>query len=234
MLTIKCSVGIEEKQILDNVSLTVRPGTIHVVMGPNGAGKSTLAHAVMGDERYTVEGSIVMDGVELISMPMDERARNGLFLSFQYPAEIPGLSMKKFLRAAYKSVHGDISVMDFKKLYDAASKELDVHTKYVNDGASGGQKKRNEMLQLKVLQPKYALLDETDSGLDVDALKVVANTVKQAVNNGCGVLLVTHYLKFLEYLQPDDVTVIVNGKVAEQGGIELAHKIEAEGYSGYQ
>jgi len=119
-------------------------------------------------------------------------------------------------------------------LYDAASKELDVHTKYVNDGASGGQKKRNEMLQLRVLQPKYALLDETDSGLDVDALKVVANTVKQAVNNGCGVLLVTHYLKFLEYLQPDDVTVIVNGKVAEQGGIELAHKIEAEGYSGYQ
>jgi Fe-S cluster assembly ATP-binding protein len=233
MLTINCSVSVKDKKILDNVSLSVKPGTIHVVMGPNGAGKSTLSHAVMGDDRYTVEGSIKMDGDELTSLPMDERARKGLFMSFQYPVEIPGLSMKKFLRAAYKSVHGDITVMDFKKVYDAASKNLGVHTKYVNDGASGGQKKRNEMLQLKVLNPKYALLDETDSGLDVDALKVVAQTVKDAVQDGCGVLLVTHYLKFLEYLQPDDVTVIVNGKVVEQGDIKLAQKIEVEGYSGY-
>jgi len=233
MLTINCSVSVKDKKILDNVSLSVKPGTIHVVMGPNGAGKSTLSHAVMGDDRYTVEGSIKMDGDELTSLPMDERARKGLFMSFQYPVEIPGLSMKKFLRAAYKSVHGDITVMDFKKVYDTASKSLGVHTKYVNDGASGGQKKRNEMLQLKVLNPKYALLDETDSGLDVDALKVVAQTVKDAVRDGCGVLLVTHYLKFLEYLQPDDVTVIVNGRVVEQGDIKLAQKIEVEGYSGY-
>ena len=233
MLTINCSVSVKDKKILDNVSLSVKPGTIHVVMGPNGAGKSTLSHAIMGDDRYTVEGSIKMDGDELTSLPMDERARKGLFMSFQYPVEIPGLSMKKFLRAAYKSVHGDITVMDFKKLYDTASQNLGVHTKYVNDGASGGQKKRNEMLQLKVLNPKYALLDETDSGLDVDALKLIAQTVKDAVRGGCGVLLITHYLKFLEYLQPDDVTVIVNGKIVEQGDIKLAQKIEVEGYSGY-
>ena len=225
------------KQILRGVDLTVGEGETHAIMGPNGSGKSTLAYAIAGHPKYHVEsGSVMLDDRELLDMTVDERARAGLFLAMQYPVEIPGVSNANFLRTAKTAVDGQApAIRGWLKEVDAAMNELRMDKSFrernVNEGFSGGEKKRNEILQLELLKPKFAVLDETDSGLDVDALKVVSEGVNRAKEKtGAGVLLITHYNRILRYVKPDFVHVFVAGRVAEQGGPELAVQLENEGY----
>ncbi|ARJ05344.1 Fe-S cluster assembly ATPase SufC [Cnuibacter sp. UC19_7] len=225
------------KQILRGVDLTVGEGETHAIMGPNGSGKSTLAYAIAGHPKYHVEsGSVTLDGQELLDMSVDERARAGLFLAMQYPVEIPGVSNANFLRTAKTAIDGQAPAMrPWLKEVDAAMTGLRMDKSFrernVNEGFSGGEKKRNEILQLELLKPKFAVLDETDSGLDVDALKIVSEGVNRAKENtGAGVLLITHYNRILRYVKPDFVHVFVAGRVAEQGGPELAVQLENEGY----
>lgn len=228
------------KQILRGVDLTIRQGEIHAVMGPNGSGKSTLAYTIAGHPRYIVDsGSILLDGEEVTEMSVDERARAGLFLAMQYPVEIPGVTNSNFLRTAKTAIDGEApSIRTWVKDVKAAMSNLRMDDSFaernVNEGFSGGEKKRNEILQLELLKPKFAVLDETDSGLDVDALKIVSEGVNRAKENtGLGLLLITHYTRILRYIKPDFVHVFVNGKVAEQGGPELADRLEDEGYDRY-
>jgi Fe-S cluster assembly ATP-binding protein len=225
------------KQILRGVDLTVGEGETHAIMGPNGSGKSTLAYAIAGHPKYHVEsGFVTLDGEELLDMSVDERARAGLFLAMQYPVEIPGVSNSNFLRTAKTAIDGTApAIRGWLKEVDAAMTDLRMDKSFrernVNEGFSGGEKKRNEILQLELLKPKFAVLDETDSGLDVDALKVVSEGVNRAKEKtGAGVLLITHYNRILRYVQPDFVHVFVAGRVAEQGGPELAVQLENEGY----
>ncbi|PSL39537.1 iron-regulated ABC transporter ATPase subunit SufC [Labedella gwakjiensis] len=228
------------KPILKGVDLTIRKGETHAIMGPNGSGKSTLAYTIAGHPKYTVEsGSITLDGEDVLAMSVDERARAGLFLAMQYPVEIPGVTVTNFLRTAKTAIDGEApSVRSWIKDVRSAMSDLRMDSTFaernVNEGFSGGEKKRHEILQLELLKPSFAVLDETDSGLDVDALKIVSEGVNRAKENtGLGVLLITHYTRILRYIKPDFVHVFVAGKVAEQGGPELADRLEDEGYDRY-
>jgi Fe-S cluster assembly ATP-binding protein len=225
------------KEILRGVNLTIRPGETHAVMGPNGSGKSTLAYSIAGHPKYTVTGgSITLDGANVLEMSVDERARAGLFLAMQYPVEVPGVSVSNFLRTAKTATSGEAPklrtwVKDVRAAMDTLQMDAAFAERNVNEGFSGGEKKRHEILQLELLQPKVAILDETDSGLDIDALKVVSEGVNRFRANGDkGVLLITHYTRILRYIAPDFVHVFVGGRFVEEGGPELAEQLEAEGY----
>jgi Fe-S cluster assembly ATP-binding protein len=228
------------KEILKGVDLTIREGEIHAIMGPNGSGKSTLAYTIAGHPRYKVTaGTITLDGQDVLAMSIDERARAGLFLAMQYPVEIPGVTVDNFLRTAKTALDGEAPALrPWLKEVRASMSNLRMDSSFaarnVNEGFSGGEKKRHEILQLELLKPKFAVLDETDSGLDVDALKVVSEGVNRAKENtGLGILLITHYTRILRYIKPDFVHVFVDGKVAEEGGPELAERLENEGYDRY-
>ena len=239
VLTIKdLHVAIEGKEILKGVNLEVKGGEIHAIMGPNGTGKSTLSSAIMGHPKYEVtSGSITMDGEDVLEMEVDERARAGLFLAMQYPSEITGVTNADFMRSAINSKReeGDeISLMKFikemDKKMDLLEMDQDMAQRYLNEGFSGGEKKRNEILQLLMLQPAIAILDEIDSGLDIDALKVVSKGINQMRSEDFGCLMITHYQRLLNYITPDYVHVMMQGKIVKSGGAELAQRLEAEGY----
>ncbi|HAA6049032.1 TPA_asm: ABC transporter ATP-binding protein [Listeria monocytogenes] len=231
-------VEIEGKEILKGVNLEISTGEIHAIMGPNGTGKSTLSSAIMGHPKYEVtQGTITLDGEDVLEMEVDERARAGLFLAMQYPNEISGVTNAEFIRAAINSrrEEGDeIPVMQFIRKLDAKMDILDMDEemaeRYLNEGFSGGEKKRNEILQLLMIEPKLAILDEIDSGLDIDALKVVSKGVNEMRGEGFGCLIITHYQRLLNYITPDFVHVMMQGKVVKEGGPELAKRLEAEGY----
>lgn len=226
--------------ILNGVSLTIRDGETHAIMGPNGSGKSTLAYTIAGHPKYTVtSGSITFDGADVLAMTVDERARAGVFLAMQYPVEIPGVTVTNFLRTAKTAIDGEAPAIrtwtkDVKESMKALRMDGKFASRNVNEGFSGGEKKRHEILQLELLKPKMAILDETDSGLDVDALKIVSEGVNRAKEaTGLGVLLITHYTRILRYIKPDFVHVMVKGQIVEEGGPELADRLENEGYEGY-
>lgn len=228
------------KEILRGVDLTIHSGETHAIMGPNGSGKSTLAYTIAGHPKYTVtEGEITLDGEDVLEMSVDERARAGLFLAMQYPVEIPGVSVSNFLRTAKTAITGEAPsirpwIAEVRQAMTNLKMDADFTERNVNEGFSGGEKKRHEILQLELLKPNFAILDETDSGLDVDALRVVSEGVNRIKEqNGFGVLLITHYTRILNYIKPDFVHVFVAGKIAEQGGPELAERLEAEGYDRY-
>jgi len=232
-------VSVEGNEILKGINLTIKSGEFHAVMGPNGTGKSTLASAVMGHPKYEVtKGSITLNGEDVLEMEVDERARAGLFLAMQYPSEVSGVTTSEFLRSAINSrrEEGDeISLMTFIKEMDEALDDLEIDKnmaqRYLNEGFSGGEKKRNEILQLMMLKPGIAILDEIDSGLDIDALRIVSDAVnKVREKTGLGTLNITHYQRLLNYIKPDYVHVIMAGRIVKSGGPELAERLEAEGY----
>jgi Fe-S cluster assembly ATP-binding protein len=234
------SVSVEEKEILKGVSLTIKAGETHAIMGPNGSGKSTLAYSIAGHPKYTVTGgTVTLDGQDVLAMSVDERARAGLFLAMQYPVEVPGVTVSNFLRTAAAAVRGEapnlrLWVKEQKEAMAALDMDPAFANRNVNEGFSGGEKKRHEILQLELLKPKIAVLDETDSGLDVDALRVVSEGVNRVRSSGeTGVLLITHYTRILRYIQPDFVHVFVDGKIVADGGKELADELEANGYASY-
>lgn len=231
---------IEEKPILKGISLTVNPGEVHAIMGPNGSGKSTLASILAGKSDYEVtEGTVTLDGKDLLELEADERAGEGVFLAFQYPVEIPGVSNTYFLRSALNAIRkyrgeAELDVLAFQKRIKekVALLELDssLLSRSVNEGFSGGEKKRNEIFQMAVLEPRLAILDETDSGLDIDALKIVANGVNALRSKDRGIVVVTHYQRLLNYIVPDFVHVLQDGKIVKSGGRELALELEQKGY----
>ncbi len=240
-------VTVDGKEIIKGLNLKIKSGEIHAIMGPNGSGKSTLAMTLMGHPRYKIEsGDILLDGKSILGMSADTRAKAGLFLAFQYPFEIPGVNLSTFLRTAYNSVHngqkGDgksvhqemMSIFQFKKLLKERLALLKMDesftTRYLNEGFSGGEKKRCEILQLAILQPKIAVLDETDSGLDIDSVKVVSEGINKLAGPDLGVLLITHYQRILKYIKPDFVHVLVDGKIVKSGGEDLAAELEEKGY----
>ncbi|MHB1133645.1 MAG: Fe-S cluster assembly ATPase SufC [Chloroflexota bacterium] len=230
-------ISIEGKPILRGVSLTVRAGEIHALMGPNGSGKSTLSHALIGHPRYQVEsGTVDIDGTDLLGLPADERARRGLFLAFQYPVAIPGVTVANFLRTALAAQRGDAPVppREFKQLLADRMSLLGIPdafaSRYVNEGFSGGEKKRLEIMQMAVLQPKFAILDEPDSGLDIDAVRTVAEGVNALAGPELGVLIITHYQRILDYVQPHFVHVLLDGRIVRSGGPELVRELEQRGY----
>ncbi|CAG9609658.1 Fe-S cluster assembly ATPase SufC [Pseudoneobacillus rhizosphaerae] len=238
-LTIKeLHVEIDGKEILKGVNLEVKGGEIHAIMGPNGTGKSTLSSAIMGHPKYEVtSGSIALDEQDVLEMEVDERARAGLFLAMQYPSEINGVTNADFLRSALNAKLGEgneISLMKFirtmDKQMDFLEMDQDMAQRYLNEGFSGGEKKRNEILQLMMLQPKIAILDEIDSGLDIDALKVVSKGINEMRGEEFGCLIITHYQRLLDYITPDFVHVMMQGRIVKSGGPELAQRLEAEGY----
>ena len=228
------------KEILKGVNLTINPGEVHAIMGPNGSGKSTLAYALAGHPKYEItSGSVTLDGTDLAELSVDERARAGLFLAMQYPVEVPGVSMSNFLRTAKTAIDGEApKVRTWVKEVNQAMGDLGLDSSFsarsLNEGFSGGEKKRAEIVQLQLLNPKYAILDETDSGLDIDALRVVADGVNRyTAQADRGVLLITHYTRILNYIKPDFVHVYVDGRVVAAGGPELADKLEETGYDSY-
>jgi Fe-S cluster assembly ATP-binding protein len=239
-------VALEDgTEIVKGVDLTVRSNEVHAIMGPNGSGKSTLAYALMGHPAYEItDGQVLLDGEDVTELGADERAQRGLFLAFQYPHAIPGVTVTNFLRSAINSVRkaragqdDPIPVKQFRTDILAAMDRLKVPrelaSRYLNEGFSGGEKKRVEILQMAMLKPRIAVLDETDSGLDIDALKIVAKGVKELVGPEMGALVITHYQRILNYVTPDFVHVFVDGRIVEEGGPELAHKLEAEGYEAF-
>ena len=229
----------ERREILKGVNLTIRSGETHAIMGPNGSGKSTLAYAIAGHPRYEItDGEVLLDGENVLEMSVDERARAGVFLAMQYPVEVPGVSMSNFLRSAVTAVRGEApKLRAFSKELQEAMKGLSIDPSFaargVNEGFSGGEKKRHEILQLELLKPKVAILDETDSGLDVDALKVVSEGINRFASGDTGVLLITHYTRILRYVKPDFVHVFAGGRLVAEGGPELADELEEEGYEKY-
>jgi Fe-S cluster assembly ATP-binding protein len=239
-LHVTVNTGDEVKPILKGVDLTIRAGETHAIMGPNGSGKSTLAYSIAGHPKYTItQGSVTLDGEDVLAMSVDERARAGMFLAMQYPVEVPGVSVSNFLRTAATATRGEAPKLRtwIKEVKEAMAK-LDMDPSFaernVNEGFSGGEKKRHEILQLELLKPKIAILDETDSGLDVDALRTVSEGVNRVRESGeTGVLLITHYTRILRYITPDFVHVFVNGRIVEEGGPELAERLESEGYVRY-
>lgn len=241
MLEIKnFKVNIEEKEILKGVNLTVEDNKVHVLMGQNGSGKSTLAQAIMGHPLYEVtDGEVLINGENLLEMEPDERALAGVFLSFQYPSEIPGVTISSFLRMIYNKRHDvKLSPVKFRKLLAEKMELLNMPeefmSRYLNEGFSGGEKKRMEMLQMLILEPKVAILDETDSGLDIDALKIVSETVNTLKKEtGMSVLLITHYTRILKHIDADVVHIMQKGQIIQEGGKELAHELEEQGYEKY-
>jgi Fe-S cluster assembly ATP-binding protein len=231
-------VRVEGKDILKGIDLTVRQGEVHALMGPNGSGKSTLAQVLMGRTTYQVtEGTILFRGQDINGLRPDQRARLGLFLAFQYPTEIAGVSVVNFLRSAYNAVKAEqLSALAFRKRLKEKMNLLGIEdqmvARYVNQGFSGGEKKKNEVLQLAVLEPDIAIMDETDSGLDIDSLKSVATGVQQLIGPTLGVLLITHYQRILNYITPDRIHVMMDGRIVKSGGPELAHELEKKGYEG--
>lgn len=233
-------VSIDDKEILKGVNLTVRTGEIHAIMGPNGTGKSTLAAAIMGNPAYEVtEGEILLDGENVLEMEVDERARAGLFLAVQYPSEIPGVTNAEFMRAAINARRDDDDKMDVRAFISKLDEKMslldmpeEMAGRYLNEGFSGGEKKRNEILQCLMIEPTFAILDEIDSGLDIDALKVVSKGVNAMRGEHFGSLIITHYQRLLNYIQPDIVHIMMDGKVVLTGGADLAQRLEAEGYKG--
>jgi Fe-S cluster assembly ATP-binding protein len=230
--------SVEGKPILKGIDLTVKQGETHALMGPNGSGKSTLANVLMGRPGYALTGGQVMfKGEDITKLTADQRAQRGLFLAMQYPVEIPGVSVVNFLRTAYKSAKGEeINALQFRKRMKEKMTLLGVEDamvqRYVNQGFSGGEKKKNEILQLAVLEPEIAVLDETDSGLDIDSLKAVAGGVAQLIGPDLGVLLITHYTRVLKHITPDFVHVMIGGRIVKSGGEELAAELEEKGYEG--
>ena len=239
-------VSLEDgTEIVKGVDLAVDPNETHAIMGPNGSGKSTLAYALMGHPSYEItEGEILLDGEDLTEMEADERAQKGLFLAFQYPHAVPGVTVTSFMRSAINSIRkakagedDPIPIPEFRKEMMAVMERLKVPremaSRYLNEGFSGGEKKRVEILQMAMLKPRIAVLDETDSGLDIDALRIVAGGVKELVGPNMGAVVITHYQRILNYIRPDFVHVFVGGRIVEEGGPELAHKLEAEGYEAF-
>lgn len=231
-------MSIEDKEILKGVNLTINTGEIHAIMGPNGTGKSTLSSAIMGHPSYEVtQGEVLLDGVNILELEVDERAKAGLFLAMQYPSEITGVTNADFMRSAINAKREEgqeINLMQFIKKLDKEMDFLDIDKdmaqRYLNEGFSGGEKKRNEILQLMMLEPKFAILDEIDSGLDIDALKVVSKGINEMRGEEFGALMITHYQRLLNYITPDKVHVMYGGKVVKSGGPELAKRLEEEGY----
>ncbi len=241
MLKIKnLHAGIEDKNILRGINLEVKAGEVHAIMGPNGSGKSTLSSVIAGNETYEVnDGEITLDGVDLLDLSPDERAHKGVFMSFQYPVEIPGVSTTNFIKTAInqkRKANGleELAAKDMLKLIREKSALLEMDRKFLsrslNEGFSGGEKKRNEIFQMAMLEPKLAILDETDSGLDIDALKIVANGVNKLKNKDNAVIVITHYQRLLDYIVPDFVHVLYNGRIVKSGGKELALELEEKGY----
>lgn len=232
-------VSVEGKPVLQGVTLTVKQGEIHALLGPNGAGKSTLGYAIMGHPKYEIEGGeVLLNGENILEMEADERSRRGLFLAFQYPISIPGVTVANFLRTALNArreeSQGKISPMEFRRVLTDKMNKLGIDRsfagRYLNEGFSGGEKKRAEILQLATLEPKIAILDETDSGLDIDAMRIVADGVNQLLGPEMGILVITHYQRFLNYIKPDHVHILLDGKIVVQGGPELAETLDEKGY----
>ncbi len=233
--------SIEDKEILKGLNLEIEPGEVHAIMGPNGSGKSTLSYILAGREDYDVtEGDIILNGESIMEMSPEERAAKGVFLAFQYPVEIPGVQMTTFMKTAVNSVRkargkSELDAIDFLKLMKGKCKELGISDEMmkraVNVGFSGGEKKRNEVLQMAMLEPKFCVLDETDSGLDIDALKIVADGVNAMRGGDRSFLVITHYQRLLDYIKPDVVHVMANGRIIKTGGPELAHELEEKGYA---
>ncbi|NLB23754.1 MAG: Fe-S cluster assembly ATPase SufC [Clostridium sp.] len=231
---------VEDKAILKGLDLTINKGEIHVIMGPNGAGKSTLANSIMGNPTYQVtDGSVIFEGEDITDEAVDERARRGIFMSFQSPLEIPGITVENFLRTAKTTISGEPQkALAFRKLLkekmDDLGMDISYASRYLNDGFSGGEKKKNEILQMAILEPKLAILDETDSGLDVDAVKIVSEGVAKFFSKDNAILVITHHNKILNDLKPDFVHILVDGKIVETGGYELAEEIEVNGFQRYK
>jgi Fe-S cluster assembly ATP-binding protein len=230
--------SVEGKHILRGIDLVVKQGEIHALMGPNGSGKSTLSNVIMGRPGYVItDGSVELNGEDITALTPDERAKRGLFLAMQYPTEIPGVSVVNFMRTAYQAIKGEqIGALAFRKHMKEQMDRLGIEDsmvqRYVNQGFSGGEKKRNEVLQLAILQPQIALLDETDSGLDIDSLKLVAESVNELVGPDLGVLIITHYQRMLNYITPERVHVMMKGQIVKSGGPEIAFELEEKGYEG--
>lgn len=230
--------SVDGKEILKGVNLEIKTGEVHAIMGPNGTGKSTLASTIMGHPKFEVtQGSITLDGEDVLAMEVDERARKGLFLGMQYPAEVPGVTNSDFVKTAMQTrlpEGKNMSLFRFIRDYEKAVSELEMNKdlphRYLNEGFSGGEKKRNEILQMKMLKPKFAILDEIDSGLDVDALRIVGENVSSMVNPNFGSLLITHYQRLLDYITPDYVHIMMQGKIVKTGGKDLIERIDKEGY----
>lgn len=241
MLTVKnLHAGIEEKDILKGINLEIKAGEVHAIMGPNGSGKSTLSSVIAGKEEYEVtDGDILLNEESILEMDPEERAHEGVFLSFQYPVEIPGVSVTNFIKTAINQTRKakgleDMPASEMLKMIREKSELLEIDRKFLsrslNEGFSGGEKKRNEIFQMAMLEPKLAILDETDSGLDIDALRIVANGVNKLRNEDNAVLVITHYQRLLDYIVPDVVHVLMDGKIVKTGGKELAHELEEKGY----
>ncbi len=240
LLNIKnLGLQIADRKVLDNFSLQINAGEVHALMGRNGSGKTSLANALMGHPKYQIlSGSVELDGEDILSLAPEERAARGLFLGFQYPVAIPGVTVTQFLLASVKAVRGDqISAKEFrsrvKKELEALQIPESFMTRFVNEGFSGGEKKRLETLQLRLLEPKLAVLDETDSGLDIDALRVIAQNIEQMRNANRSFLLITHYQRLLDYIRPDRVHVLANGRIVKSGGFELVKELEQKGYEAF-
>jgi Fe-S cluster assembly ATP-binding protein len=233
-------VKAENREIIKGLSLTIHPGEVHAIMGPNGSGKSTLAYSLMGHPGYQVtQGEIVVNGINVVELDPNDRAKEGLFLAFQYPHTVPGVTMANFLRTAVNSIHQTpVPPREFRQTLRDKMRLLRMNDefagRYVNEGFSGGEKKRAEILQMAMLQPKYAILDETDSGLDIDALRIVADGVNALLGPDLGVLVITHYQRLLNYIKPDFVHVLVNGRIVREGGPELALELDRTGYEQYE
>jgi Fe-S cluster assembly ATP-binding protein len=241
MLQIKnLHAGVEDKDILKGINLTVNAGEVHAIMGPNGSGKSTLSAVIAGNENYEVtEGTITLEGEDLSDLAPEERAHKGVFLSFQYPVEIPGVSVTNFMKTAINETRKakgleEMPANEMLKLIREKSELLEIDRKFMsrslNEGFSGGEKKRNEIFQMAMLEPKLAILDETDSGLDIDALRIVANGVNKLKSDNNAIVVITHYQRLLDYIVPDFVHVLYNGKIVKSGGKELAYELEEKGY----
>ena len=237
------SASIEGKKILNNFDLKIKPGEVHAIMGPNGSGKSTLANVLSGKKGYEIVGNVSYEGKDLLKVPVEERAQKGIFLAFQYPIEIPGVNTNNFLKTSLNTIRkfkglNELDSLDFLKLVKEKSKSLKIEEKILsrqlNVGFSGGEKKKNEILQMSILEPKLAILDETDSGLDIDALRIVSDGVNSLRNKKRSFLIITHYQRLLDYIKPDFVHVLVNGKIVKTGCSDLAQELEKKGYEGVE